>query len=63
MKEMIDKWYIPYTTTVFNEEQRIEFMKDVEYYNLDVVDVLNEIYAKYMKSKGVDVNRDISTNK
>ena len=63
MKEMIDKWYIPYTTTVFNEEQRIEFMKDVEYYNLDVVDVMNEIYAKYMKSKGVDVNRDISTNK
>ena len=63
MKEMIDKWYVPYTTTAFNKEQRIEFMKDIKHYGLDVVDVLNEMYRIYMHEKGVDVNRDISTNK
>lgn len=63
MNEMIDKWYIPYTTTAFNKEQRIEFMKDIKHYNLDVVDVMNEMYRIYMNEKGVDVNRDISTNK
>ena len=63
MNEMLEKWYPIYTTTVFNEAQRIEFMKDVEYYNLDIVDVMNAIYTKYMNSKGVDVKRDISTNK
>ena len=63
MNEMLEKLYPIYTTTVFNEAQRIEFMKDVEYYNLDIVDVMNEIYTKYMNSKGVDVKRDISTNK
>lgn len=63
MEEMIAKWYDIYTTTVFNEEQRKEFMEDVKYYNLDLIDVMNTIYTKYMNNKGVNVKRDISTNK
>ena len=63
MEEMLAKWYGVYTTRLFNEEQRKEFMEDIKYYNLDLIDVMNTIYTKYMSEKGVNVKRDISTNK